>query len=885
MKVLQLRAVHGPNVFHHKPVLFLQIDLEESAELCSSELEGFNSRLLAALPGLKAHKCSPGYVGGFVERLGRGTYFAHIIEHVALELSSMAGIGEVYGKTVYDGAPGIYKIAVRFQCERGMSFLLLSAVGIVEAISKGDQPRVASIVEKAKEIVLKSQLGPSTKAIVEAAERREIPWQRLNDDNLIQFGFGKNRRLIQATTTSFTSDIAVDIAQDKNLTKQMLELASIRVPRGETVYSVEEAVNAMRSLGVPVAVKPLNGNHGNGVSLGLEKEAEVERAFEFAASFSKAVLVEELFVGNDYRVLVVNGKLVAASKRVPAHVVGNGFLTVAELVSIENSNPQRGEGHEKPMTRIRLDEVSKVILGKQGFLEDSVPAEGSRVFLSETANISQGGSAIDVTDLVHDENRAICERAARIVGLDVCGIDLVLSDISQPISGQRGGIIEVNAGPGLRMHHYPSEGEPRSVGDFILESLYPGGSSSRIPIISVTGTNGKTTVTRLVGHILAETGKAVGITTSDGIFIVHQPVDKGDTTGPISARAVLCDPGIEIAVLETARGGIVKRGLGYDWSDVGILTNIQPDHFGQDGIESIEDVFHIKKLVAERVKPGGTLVLNADDPMLAKLGESDLARGRKVVFFSLEARNPCIQKHIASGGTCYFLRGGKIIEANLKKEAFIIEAKEIPITFLATAQFNISNALASIAACRASGISVIDTERGLRSFLPNRNNSGRANIYRVGRGFVLVDYGHNPEAFRAISRMTALWHGRKVTAVIAVPGDRSDKMLKMAAQSAVEGFDKIIIREDLDLRGRSSGDAAEILCDAIREIDRELICERELDETIAFNRAVAEMEEGEVVVFFYDDIDLVQQLLESHAAQPFEDLRELETPVASTWVA
>lgn len=877
MKVLQLKAIQGPNTFHHKPVLAMSIDLQSSAELCSAELPGFNERLLAALPGLAEHHCSPGRPGGFVERLERGTYFAHIIEHIALELSELAGIGVHFGKTVYEGKPGHYRIAVRFKNEAGMSWLLFSAVGVLKAVTERKAIELEGILQKCRELVAESELGPSTAAIVKAAEKRGIPWARLDAENLIQFGYGINRRLIRATTSSFTSDIAVDIAQDKNLTKQLLDRAAIKVPKGEIVYSEEEAVRALNALGVPVAVKPLDGNHGNGVSLGLTTESAVRKAFSMASGFSPAVLVEELFTGADYRVLVVGGKMAAAARRVPAHVMGDGRLTVAELVEKENTNPARGNGHEKAMTKLPFGDAAIEVLRRQGFRPDSVPTEGARVYLCETANISQGGSAIDVTDLVHPETRAVCERAARIVGLDICGIDLVLEDIGQPVTRQAGGIIEVNAGPGIRMHHFPSEGTPRDVGDLIMQALYPPGSQARVPIVSITGTNGKTTVTRLVGHTIAETGVHVGITTSDGIYMGQQLVAEGDTTGPASARAVLCDPGVEMAVLETARGGIVRRGLGYDWSDVGVITNIQPDHFGQDGIETVEDVLHIKRLVAERVRDGGTLVLNADDPMLVKLGEE--AGSRKVAWFTMDPSHPMAQKHVAGGGVAYFLRDGWIVEARREKEMMIAQATRIPITFGGAAHFHVANALAAVAACRALGLSVLETERGLCSFEPNLHNAGRSNIYKVGKGYVLVDYGHNPEAIRAVGAMASRWGGRRRTGVIAVPGDRSEDMLRMAAAAAAESFDKILIREDLDLRGRQPGEAARILLATAQEISGN--CDVELDGETAFRRAVSEMEEGELVVFFYEDISVAGELLRQSGAVPLWDFRELEARVRS----
>lgn len=875
MLITNIRTIWGPNVFHHRPVLILELDLQDLAETSSADLPGFTDRLISILPGLHKHRCSRGYEGGFVERLGIGTYPAHIVEHVALELSTLAGIEVGYGKTVYGGAPGNYKVAVRFRSEPGMRYLLEQAVTLVQCVVDGEcQFDLQPVIDEAERIVRRSQLGPSTKAIVDAAERRGIPWERLNDCNLVQLGYGAKRKFIQATTTSCTGDIAVDIAQDKDLTKKLLKQAALPVPAGEVAYSAEEALGAARRMGGPVALKPLNGNHGNGVCLNLTSDEEILAAFAHASRISDAVLVEEMFLGHDHRVLVVGGKMIAAARRVPASVVGDGSLTLRQLVDKENQHPLRGEGHEKAMTRIEIDDATISFLARKGISLGSVPEKGSEIFLREAANLSQGGRAIDVTDQVHPSTRLACERAAKIVGLDICGIDLVLQDVSRPIAEQPGGIIEVNAGPGIRMHHYPAEGKPRDAGGAIVDFMFPKGDRGRIPIVSITGTNGKTTVTRLTGHMLAQSGKCVGVTTSDGIFLNGECIAHGDTTGPVSAHTVLNDPSVEIAVLETARGGIVKRGLGYDWSDVGVLTNIQPDHIGQDGIETVEDILRIKSLVAERVRPGGALVLNADDPHLLALAERE-GKDRQVILFSVSGNNPAVIKHCAAGGWAYQLKGGRITETKDGVEHPLVAAAEVPLTLGGTARFQIANAMAALAAARALGQGASLCLAGLKSFRPNENNSGRVNTHRVGKGYLVADYGHNPEAFTAIGEMLQQWNTPRVTGVIAVPGDRSDEILRMGAAAAARVFDRIIIREDLDLRGRRPGEAAGILCEAVKEESPGTECRQMLCEKAALALAIGEMMEGETIVFFYDDFDLMEQLMRQHQAVPLTDFSEI----------
>ncbi|HWP43318.1 MAG TPA: cyanophycin synthetase, partial [Blastocatellia bacterium] len=570
MRIAEVRVVDGPNIYTHKPVLIMKLYLESLAETESRDVPGFASRLLDLLPGLANHHCSKRMAGGFVERLAEGTYFGHIVEHVALELTELAAIPTFHGKTRFAGEPGCYNIIIEYRAEKGTRYLLETAVHLVESLVKGEPFPLEERLETARRIIARTEFGPSTRAIVEAAARRGIPWRRIGDGCIVQLGYGKNRRLIQAAMSDRTSAISVDIASDKQLTLRLLGEASIPVPYGIVVETESEARAALAEIGPPVVVKPLNGQQARGISLDLATPGEVERAFRIARQHSQKVVVEEMLEGLDYRVLVVDGKMVAACQRVPAHVIGDGSHTIAELVETINSDPLRGYGHEKPLTRILIDEQVIERLRKRGLTPDHVIAPGEVVYLRECANLSVGGTARDVTAIVHPEIAALCERAARIVGLDICGIDLVLPDIAAPLGS--GGIIELNAAPGLRMHLSPSEGEGRDVGRAIIDMIYPPGSSGRIPIISVTGTNGKTTITRMIAHALAEAKLTVGMTTTDGIYIGGKQVFKGDTTGPRSARAVLSDPAVEVAVLETARGGIVRGGLGYDWSDVSIIS-------------------------------------------------------------------------------------------------------------------------------------------------------------------------------------------------------------------------------------------------------------------------------------------------------------------------
>jgi cyanophycin synthetase len=831
MKINSITTLAGPNVHSHHPVLLMKLE---------------------------------GAVGSDDK---------HAIECAARELLHRAGIA-VDSAPERGVTPASDTIVIPYRAEKASRHLLRAAVELVASRAEGRDVDAENALDEARRLIARYELGPSTRTIVEAAERRGIPCIRIGEDSIVQLGHGVRQRRIQAATTDRTSAIAVEISCDKQMTKSLLESASLPVPRGTVASTVEEAIAAFAEVGAPAVIKPLDGCQGKGVSLNVMNEDDVRAAFAIASSRG-AVLVEEQIEGRNYRVLVVDGVMVAASERLPAHVVGDGFATVAELVRIANADPARGEGHEKPLTKIVIDEIAMQFMARAGVTLDTVPENGEFVWLREGVNLSTGGVARDVTDLVHPTVRRACERAARVVGLDICGVDLMTSDIARPLVAGAGAIIELNAAPGLRMHAFPSKGEPRDVGGAIVEMLFPADAPSRIPIVTITGTNGKTTVTRLVEHVVAMTGRRVGMTTTDGIWIGGECVAEGDTTGPQSARTVLGDPSVEFAVLETARGGIVRRGLGYDWSDVAIITNIQPDHFGQDGIESIEDLVRIKSLIAERVREGGTIVLNADDSTLVTLPTRPAIASipRRIVYFTLDPANEIVRRHRASGGTAYLLRDGWLVEAVGDTEQRIVRADDMSMTINATATHQIANLLAAVAGCRASGLGIAQIATALLRFRSAAHNRGRSNLFRLPSGaHVLVDYGHNPEAFRAICTMASRWKGVRVTGIVGVPGDRNDLLIGESGRVAARGFDRIVIVEDRDRRGRRAGEVATLLCQAIKEEAPQRECMIVLDQMSALAQEIGRSGSSDVVVVFYEDFEPLVELLRRRGAVVVETL-------------
>jgi cyanophycin synthetase len=676
--------------------------------------------------------------------------------------------------------------------------------------------------------------------------------------------------------TNQSSAIAVEVVSDKHLTKRLLAAAFISVPPGVSVASEEEAVQALHSLGGPVVVKPLDGRQGNGVSLNLCSETAVRKAFALARDHSRTVVVEQFLRGRNYRVLVVGNRLVAASERMPPQVTGDGERPLRDLIACVNEDPRRGDAHEKPLTRIVVDEIVLETLGAAGLTLDAVPGAGHAVTLRESANLSTGGTATDVTALVHDDIASVCERAARTLGLDVAGIDLVLDDIARPLDQQSGGVIEVNAAPGLRMHCHPSAGEARAVGDAIVDMLFPAGTVTSVPLVATTGTNGKTTTTRMIGHVLAATGRTVGMTTTDGISIGGRVIARGDMTGPRSAYVVLGDPAVDVAVLETARGGIVRGGLGWSWADVGVVTNIEADHIGQDGIRSLDDLVHIKSLLAERVREGGTLVLNAEDPRVAALATRPaVARVPKwIVYFGLDGDHPVIRRHRAANGSAFFVERSAVVAATGSRQRRVMELATIPATLGGLAAFNVGNMLAAIAALEPLGVTPERAAASLARFSSPGDNPGRANLYRLRDSLVMVDYGHNAHAFAAVGRAASQIARGRLIGVIAVPGDRADDVIAAAGRTAGSVFDCLVIKEDRDLRGRVPGEVARLLCEAALAASPQCECRVVLEEATAISRGLAELNPGDMAVVFYDDFAVANDVLGSFGAVAITGLAE-----------
>lgn len=868
MKILGFRTIQGPNVYHSKAVLMMRLNLEQWADKGSHELPGFNERLLKALPGLQQHGCSPGHAGGFCERLERGTYMAHIVEHMAIEISQLAGCTNTFGKSVYAGEPGVYHVIVRFQNEEGMKFCLETAVEMLQRILEGTEFDLSPRIEDIRRTISRTRLGPSTQALCEAAHKRGIPVRRLGSGNLLELGYGKYRRRLQTAVSDRTSLISTDLVQDKQFTKELLQDYSIPVPHGFVISTEEELLKIAESFAGPYAVKPLDGHHGNGVNLNLKTREDLFKAFYIAKEFCSDVIVEEMCQGRDYRVLVVGGRFVAAAERIPPQVLGDGKKTIRELIEILNQDPRRGEGHESTLTKVELDEILLETLKKQELSLESVPETGKLVVLRGNANLSSGGTAKDVTDTVHPEIRSICERISRLVGLDICGVDIIAQDLALPLNAFFK-VIEVNAGPGLRMHLAPSEGEARKVGEDILEMIYPLGSPSRIPIVAVTGTNGKTTTVRLIHKILSA-DSTVGLTTSDGVYIGNEKIATGDTTGPISARMVLSDPAVEKAVLEVARGGILRRGLAYDWSDVGIVTNIRPDHIGQDGIETLDDLVWIKSLVAERVKEDGTLVLNADDEMSLSLKDSERIQRikRNILLYSTNSANKALQAHLKQGGDAAWNDDGWLYLQMQGRTYRLVSAENLSFTFNGKADFQVSNALAAVAATAALGATPDQIVMGLMSFQAYLENHGRLNLYKVGEGYVILDYGHNPDAIQALGQLLSNWQNSKKTAVFGLPGDRADEILRMSVEKMIQYFETLVVRDDHDLRGRKPGEVPVLIEKWVKDFNRKVQCRKAVSEREAVESVLDQISKNEIVVIFYDSFDSIMPLIRQYDPIP-----------------
>lgn len=845
----------------------LTLDLGELESWPTGRLGAdFRKGLVDALPGLAQHGCSYREPGGFVRRLtdDEGTWLGHVLEHVALELQNMAGAKVTFGKTRSNGEPGQYDVVFQYESrEVGLQAGRL-ALALLQSILPAEvRPEKAAELDWEEErddfirYAQRRALGPSTAALVRAASERDIPFLRLNRYSLVQFGHGGLQRRIQATVTSETRHIAVEISSDKEETNTILGDLGLPVPRQELVYSAEEAARQARRIGYPVVVKPYNGNHGRGVSIDLKDADQVRVGFEQAREHSRSVLVESFIEGLDHRLLVINGELVAASKRVPGHVVGDGQHTVAELVDTVNEDPRRGIGHEKVLTRLELDRQARRLLEQKDYTEASVPAEGEIVYLRATANLSTGGTAIDVTDSIHPDNIEMAVRAAKAIGLDVGGIDFLCTDITESYKVTRGAICEVNAAPGFRMHVAPTEGEPRDVAGKVMDMLFPPGAPSRIPIATVTGTNGKTTTARMLAHIFKMTGSTVGLTTTDGVYIDGHRTVEGDMTGPVASRMVLRDPRVDVAVLETARGGLLRSGMGYRKCNVACALNVQSDHLGMRGIDDLDELAKVKRIPIEIAQD--TAVLNADDERCLKM--ADYTEAEHVCYVTMNPRHALVKEHIRAGGRAAVLEegaGGHMITI-YDKDAHIplLWTHLIPATLDGKAIHNVQNAMFAAAMAYSMNVQLEDIRHGLRTFDTTFFQvPGRMNIYDGHPFKVILDYGHNGAAVEAMCQLVERLEpkGRKIV-VLAAPGDRRDEDIRGIAHICAGHFDRYICRRDDSLRGRDGDEVPKMLSEALYEKGVDPSQVRLIpDEVEAVDAALAAAKPDDLLLVFCDAI-------------------------------
>lgn len=859
----------------------MTLDLQEWQDISSSERSDFCQALVEMLPGLSQHTCSKGYEGGFIQRLYDGTYLGHIIEHVALEISSLCGIGVNFGKTRYAGREGLYEIVTCFKNEYAMRECLRTAVRLVQALLVNKKYNLELARTEIKKIIEKTAMGTTTAALIEVLRQRGIPHRFLNEGSLIQLGYGKKCRRIQTAVTDKTSLIAADIAQDKNLTKKILKQNMLPVPHGIIIENEKEVENeeeiaekieiAIKTVASPFVVKPIDGNHGRGVSLNLKTSAEVTAAYHLAKEISDRVIIEEMCTGHDYRILVVGGKLIAAAQRISPTVIGDGEKTLQQLIDHLNSDPKRGSGHDKFLTLVEVDSIMEQYLKKIDLKLNDIIEKNRKVKLRENANLSSGGTAADVTDKVHPEVAKLCERAAKHIGLDICGIDLIHTDISlPPEAGVK--IIEINAGPGLRMHISPTSGRGRAVAEKIVESIIPLPDNGRIPIVTVTGTNGKTTTVRLLHKIISCDDTCVGLTTTDGIWIGQEKIFAGDTTGPRSAQAVLSDPNVDLAVLEVARGGILRGGLGYDWSDVAVITNIKEDHIGQNGIEDVDDLVWIKSLTAERVKVGGVLVLNADDSTTLSIQSRPNVQKQMldIFLFSISIENIHFLNHVAAGGSGCCLENGWIVLYRNTRVTRLIPVHEIPITHRGKALFNVANVLAATAAAVALGSSLQQIRQGLSQFSAVQANLGRFNIYKIRNSYVVLDYGHNKDAFSAVGDYLSNIQGYTKKVVLSLPGDRRDDLIQHSAVSVASFCDEIFLRDDQDRRGRAPGEIPSMCQKIIRSTFPDRRTTIIPSGTEALKSIVDDLGEQEILVLFYDELSEVLSVILNYDPQPLD---------------
>jgi cyanophycin synthetase len=866
MQIVEIKTLRGPNYWsnYRKKLIVMKLDLQALEEQPTNKIAGFAERLKAMFPTMISHRCSKEHEGGFFERVEEGTWMGHVIEHIALEIQSQAGMEVGFGRTRSSGIKGIYNVVFSYMEENVGTYAAKASVAIAQSLVDSASYDLGADITTMRRMRERERLGPSTDSIVKEAVARDIPFIRLNKESLIQLGYGKNQVRFRATMTDRTSSIAVDLASNKDETKRMLQESAIPIAKGMCISAEEQVKEVIDSVGFPLVFKPLDGNHGKGASINVKTEAEAIAAFHHAKQYSRRIIAEKFISGFDFRVLVINHRFIAAALREPAHIIGNGTSSIQELIDTENKDPRRGYGHENVLTEISIDKETLDELAKRAYTLETVLPKDEKCYLKGTANLSTGGTSTDVTDIMHPSNIFICERISRVIGLDICGIDIMAVNLSEPLESTGGVVLEVNAAPGFRMHLAPANGLPRNVAAPVIDMLYPPGKNCRIPIIAITGTNGKTTTTRLIAHIVKNNGYRVGFTTSDGIYVQNSMLTKGDTTGPVSAEFILKDPTVEFAVLETARGGILRSGLGFGKCDVAVVTNIQEDHMGLSDIHTLKDMANVKGVVVKSVKRDGYAVLNADNAHCVALGK---AADSRVAYFSLDENNPVVKEHCEKGGIAAIYENGFITIKKGEWKFRIDKVANIPLTFGGRVSFMVANVLAATLASYVYGFLVEDIKTNLKTFIPSAAQTpGRMNIFDFKEYKVLIDFAHNPDGFRGIKEFLSSVESPYKIGIITGTGDRRDDDIRQMGKISAEMFDHIIIRQDKFLRGRKAEDIVSLLVEGIKQSDPEKSYEYIPKEVEALKHAFSLAKPGTYIIALSDvidnAIDLVQTYLE-----------------------
>ena len=843
MELSRIRALRGPNLWSRHTAIEAIVSCT-GAECSISDMPGFEDRLRASFPEI-----------GYLQPAGHqeGISMAHVLEVAALSLQKQAGCLVTFSCTVQTVDSGVYQVVIEYGEEAVGRLALEIAQSLCRSAVEDTPFDLDSALARLRELDEDERLGPSTGSIVQAALACGIPYRRLTSGSMVQFGWGSQQRRIQAAETDGTSAIAQSIAQDKELTKKLLNAAGVPIPFGRPVLDEDDAWAAAEEIGLPVVVKPQDGNQGKGVTVNIVSREHLRIAYATALEISSSIMVERYLPGHDYRLLVVGGKVVAAARRDPPQVIGDGMHNVRELVEIVNSDPRRSEGHATALTKIRLDEIALLRLSMQGFSADSVPPKGSRVILRNNANLSTGGSATDVTDDVHAEVAASAVAAAQMIGLDICGVDVICDNLLKPLEEQGGGVIEVNAAPGLRMHLQPSFGKARAVGEAIISTLFNKGDDARIPVVAVTGTNGKTTTVRLIAHLLKTNGLRVGMTNSDGVYIENQRIDTGDCSGPKSARNVLLHPDVDAAVFETARGGVLREGLAFDRCDVAVVTNIGiGDHLGMSYINTVDDLAVVKRVVVQNVAPSGTSVLNAADPMVAKMAS---ACPGSVMFFARDCHHPVMATHRAKGQRVVYIDGKEIVAAEGTMEQRIALV-DVPLTRNGTVGFQIENTMAAIGAAWALGIDWKVIRDGVATFINDAATApGRFNVYDYRGATLIADYGHNPDAILALVSAIENMPAKRRIVVISGAGDRRDVDISQQTEILGNAFDEVILYQDQCQRGRADGEVLGLLKQGLAKATRATKVEEIRGEFPAIDLALSRLATGDLCLILIDQVD------------------------------